>query len=176
MAETFGQMVREARGAARLSQEALAARCDSDQTTISQIERGVFKPRYELVLRLARALNVPEESGLLAAGYTLPGQQEAEPMSPREARVWRAMKANTAMMMSLDRCRRYEAQETYERVLDRAFQLTAAAIDIELARLDAEKLDTSAKVEQAVRQARQYARPATLAEAYDEEEATVASA
>lgn len=156
MAETFGELVLEARLAAKLSQRALAERAGINQTTISGVERGLFRPRYDIVIGLARALQVPEGVLLTAAGFPLPVTQEAEAMSQHDIRVWKALKANEPLMIQLDRARRYESQAVYERVLARAFELTASMIDIELRRLEEEAPP---------RQGGHYA-PASLAEAY----------
>ena len=49
----------EARRRAGLTQDALAARSGIDQTTISSLEVGRKRsPRFDTVLRLARALNL----------------------------------------------------------------------------------------------------------------------
>jgi transcriptional regulator with XRE-family HTH domain len=68
---TIGEAVRRARQARRLSQEKLALLIDTDQTTISQIERGRFKPRYETLLALAGALQLDPEALLGLAGFRL---------------------------------------------------------------------------------------------------------
>jgi putative transcriptional regulator len=57
--EQFGDMVRERRLAAGLSQEALAERCGIDRKSISRMETGAFSPRLDSVFNVAEALNIP---------------------------------------------------------------------------------------------------------------------
>ncbi len=52
----FGQIVREHRLAASLSQEDLAARAGLHRTFISMIERGERRPSLDVVRKLARGL------------------------------------------------------------------------------------------------------------------------
>jgi transcriptional regulator with XRE-family HTH domain len=54
----FGAAVRELRGRRRLTQEALAQRCDMDRTYLSGIERGVRNPSLANILRIAASLEV----------------------------------------------------------------------------------------------------------------------
>jgi len=53
----FGQVVRELRLAAKLSQEELAHRCGLDRTYISTIERGKKNTTIRTMLRLGHALD-----------------------------------------------------------------------------------------------------------------------
>jgi len=55
----FGDVVREQRLAAGLSQEALAERCGIDRKSISRMETGTFSPRLDSVFNVAEALNIP---------------------------------------------------------------------------------------------------------------------
>ena len=57
--EAFGGVVREARLARGLSQEALAERCGLDRKSISRMETGAFSPRLDNVFNLAAALEIP---------------------------------------------------------------------------------------------------------------------
>lgn len=57
--ERFGDVVREHRLAAGLSQEALAERCGVDRKSISRMETGAFSPRLDSVFNVADALNIP---------------------------------------------------------------------------------------------------------------------
>lgn len=52
----FGQIVRERRRAADLSQERLAHLSGVDRTYLSKVERGLGTPSLRVVERLARAL------------------------------------------------------------------------------------------------------------------------
>ena len=55
----FGDVVREHRVAAGLSQEALAERCGVDRKSISRMETGAFSPRLDSVFSVAEALDIP---------------------------------------------------------------------------------------------------------------------
>ena len=66
----------QARQRAKLTQDELAARAGVDQTTISSLETGrKASPRFDTVLRLARALNVSPEQ--LRFGVTQPTEGSA---------------------------------------------------------------------------------------------------
>jgi transcriptional regulator with XRE-family HTH domain len=52
----FGRLIRRRRGAAGLSQEALAAKAGLHRTYIGLLERGLRNPTIDVVCRLARAL------------------------------------------------------------------------------------------------------------------------
>lgn len=54
----FGQLIRDARLAAELSQESLAAACEVHPTYISHLERGRSSPSLEVICALADALGV----------------------------------------------------------------------------------------------------------------------
>lgn len=54
----IGLNLREARGVAGLSQEALALAAEVDRTYVSQIERGVGNPSIAVLCRLASRLSV----------------------------------------------------------------------------------------------------------------------
>jgi transcriptional regulator with XRE-family HTH domain len=72
-AGTIGEAVRRARLARDWSQEFLAEKVGTDQTTISQIERGRFRPKYETVLALAGAFGIEPEGWVELAGYRVTG-------------------------------------------------------------------------------------------------------
>lgn len=56
--EVFGMNVRLERVRARLSQEELAARIGTDQSFLSQVERGVIAASLDTVEKLSNALGV----------------------------------------------------------------------------------------------------------------------
>ncbi len=55
----FGKQLQQLRLNADLTQSQLAEVCDVSIDTISNIERGIHGPRFELLERLASSLNVP---------------------------------------------------------------------------------------------------------------------
>ena len=55
----YGRAVRERREELDLSQEELSFRSELDRTYISGIERGVRKPTFRSMCRIAKALGVP---------------------------------------------------------------------------------------------------------------------
>jgi transcriptional regulator with XRE-family HTH domain len=57
--EALGRAVREARQKRGLTQEQLAEASGIGPTYISDIERGVRNPSYELLVTLAKALRTP---------------------------------------------------------------------------------------------------------------------
>lgn len=73
MAGTIADAVRRARLGRRWSQEKLAELIGTDQTTVSQIERGKFKPTYSTVLALASAFDVQPGPWVELAGYRVTG-------------------------------------------------------------------------------------------------------
>jgi transcriptional regulator with XRE-family HTH domain len=64
----FSVNLRNARRAARISQQALGDRCGLHRTEISLLERGLREPRLGTLIKLSSALGVPPES--LAAGMS----------------------------------------------------------------------------------------------------------
>jgi transcriptional regulator with XRE-family HTH domain len=54
----FGQVLRDCRGKAGISQEELAARAKVDRTYVSLLERGLRQPTLGTLFRLAQALGV----------------------------------------------------------------------------------------------------------------------
>jgi transcriptional regulator with XRE-family HTH domain len=61
-ASVFGQIVRERRVEAGLSQEALADQAGLHRTFISMIERGTRNPSLEVIRKLARGLRTTAAS------------------------------------------------------------------------------------------------------------------
>lgn len=57
--QVFGQVLRELRDQAGMTQEAVAFDAGLDRTYISMLERGLRQPSLETVLVLARALGTP---------------------------------------------------------------------------------------------------------------------
>lgn len=58
----FGERLRELRNEKRLTQEALAEKCDISVEFISNIERGVNAPSFDVIEKLAAALKVKEST------------------------------------------------------------------------------------------------------------------
>jgi transcriptional regulator with XRE-family HTH domain len=58
VAVAFGQVLRDCRNKAGISQEALAGVADVDRTYISLLERGLRQPALGTIFRLANALGV----------------------------------------------------------------------------------------------------------------------
>lgn len=54
----FGEVLREYRQRAELSQEELALRAEVDRTYVSLLERGLRQPTLDVLFRLARILGV----------------------------------------------------------------------------------------------------------------------
>ena len=88
---TFGQLLRTTRGARRLSQLQLAVEADVSQRHLSFLESGRALPSREMVLQLARALDLPlrERNHLLVsagfAGIYPTRRLEAADMQPVRA-------------------------------------------------------------------------------------------
>jgi transcriptional regulator with XRE-family HTH domain len=61
----IGKTVLECRTKARLSQEALAEKADIHPNYVGRIERGECAPTVEILLKLAKALNVRPHKFLL---------------------------------------------------------------------------------------------------------------
>lgn len=58
LTKAFGEVLRDARLDAKLSQEELAARSGLHRTYISQLERGIKSPSLVVVFGLARTLGL----------------------------------------------------------------------------------------------------------------------
>lgn len=113
----LGVLLREWRGARRLSQSDLAADADLSNRHLSFIETGRSRPSRDVVERLADALDLPlrDRNGLLlAAGYA-PAYRETSLDEPEFARIRRAIDFILAQ------------QEPYPAfVLDRCWNILAA--------------------------------------------------
>ena len=83
--QAFGRLLRHYREAAGLRQERLAERAGVSVPAISNLERGVNRPRLETVTLLAEALALTEEqrATLLQAALTQP--ESVAPVSPAPA-------------------------------------------------------------------------------------------
>lgn len=62
ISRTFGQVLRQQRTAAGISQEALALTAQVDRTFVSQMERGIRQPTLTTLYKLATALQVTPSS------------------------------------------------------------------------------------------------------------------
>jgi transcriptional regulator with XRE-family HTH domain len=65
----FGQAVRRARKAKKLSQEQFAFACDLDRSYVGQVERGENNISLETLLHVARGLRCKPSKILDEAGY-----------------------------------------------------------------------------------------------------------
>lgn len=54
----FGQVLRQLRKSRQLSQEALGARCDSERTFISMLERGLVSPTLRTIVKITKAFGL----------------------------------------------------------------------------------------------------------------------
>ena len=71
IARAFGRALREYRGRAGISQEALADAADLDRTFVSLLERGLRLPTLGTVFRLAAALEATPTSVVARASALL---------------------------------------------------------------------------------------------------------
>lgn len=55
---TLGEKIKSARKMADLTLTDLSDRADVDQATISRIERGLVKPEWETMVKIAKALGI----------------------------------------------------------------------------------------------------------------------
>lgn len=90
-AQTFGQLLRKARQAARISQRALAALVGINHTYLSKLEHGVMLPSADLTERLAEKVGVEPQQFWDAAGNTPREVLLAELTRLREALCWRVV-------------------------------------------------------------------------------------
>lgn len=72
IAKTFGQVLRQQRAAAGISQEALALAAQVDRTFVSQMERGIRQPTLTTLYKLATALQVTPSSLVVKMERSLP--------------------------------------------------------------------------------------------------------
>ena len=89
----FGQLLRQWRGRRRLSQLALAVEAEISTRHLSFVETGRAHPSRDMVLLLARVLEVPPRARnelLTAAGYA-PMYRETELEAPEMAQVRQAL-------------------------------------------------------------------------------------
>lgn len=135
----LGSTMREARIKLGLSQEAVAARVGTDQTTISQMELGKVRGQYEMIIKLADELGGRRADWVRLAGYPVTLDDRTPAPTAAEARIWRAVWANAALAEQLRRAVAYEEEGEVRFLMDRAFELTAKALEIEFARLEREK-------------------------------------
>jgi transcriptional regulator with XRE-family HTH domain len=68
----IGKAIKAVRNAQGLTQEELAARADLHPTYISDVERGVRNPSWDVVARLAEGMGVP--AAVIAAEYDKLGE------------------------------------------------------------------------------------------------------
>ena len=74
-AVAFGAVVREARLAAGLSQEALAIESNVERSHFSRIERGLSQPTLYVIIKIAHALNTKASVLVVATERALAGQR-----------------------------------------------------------------------------------------------------
>jgi transcriptional regulator with XRE-family HTH domain len=88
-----GSLLREWRGRRRMSQLALAATADVSPRHVSFIETGRSEPSRDMVLTLARALDVPlrERNAMLTAAGYAPTYRETSLDAPEMADMRRAL-------------------------------------------------------------------------------------
>lgn len=97
-APTAGALLREWRGARRLSQLDLALQADISARHLSYVENGRARPSREMIVRLCAALAVPlrERNVVLVAGGFAPQYQETGLDTPRLAQMRHAIEAMLA--------------------------------------------------------------------------------
>src|SRR5262245_31032822 len=81
--EGFGKVLREMRLREGITQEALAARADTERSHISALERGEKGPALATILRLAAALNMPASELIGRVEEELKASLPAKPAGPR---------------------------------------------------------------------------------------------
>jgi transcriptional regulator with XRE-family HTH domain len=82
MSKEFGYKIKKARLARDLSLRALAELAEVDYSYISRLEKGNHTPSRETVTKIAKALKIPEDDLMIAAGYT---PNPSKPISARES-------------------------------------------------------------------------------------------
>jgi transcriptional regulator with XRE-family HTH domain len=78
-AKLFGKRVRAARKAAKLTQEEVAEKLNIHLNHLSQIERGVGRPSFDLIFDLAHVLTVP------ALNFFIFEPEEKDAKTPRKS-------------------------------------------------------------------------------------------
>lgn len=82
-----GDLVREARRRAGLTQRELAERAGTTQSSIARLERGRTNPSFELVLRLVRACGMDLHVQVVPYDDSDIAQAEANLRQPVDARL-----------------------------------------------------------------------------------------
>jgi transcriptional regulator with XRE-family HTH domain len=77
-AQVFGDVVRDARAASGLSQDALAHAADLDRTYLSKLERGINQPTLFAILKIAAALGFKASTLLISVQRRLDASLTAE--------------------------------------------------------------------------------------------------
>ncbi|HZT52865.1 MAG TPA: helix-turn-helix domain-containing protein [Gaiellaceae bacterium] len=99
--DSFADVLRAARRAADMSQEALAGAAGLGLRTVQELERGRARPRRETLRRLATALRLPLEPWLAYAAPGPQGRRRLRPQtgvpSPRTSLVARERELATAL-------------------------------------------------------------------------------
>lgn len=91
--KAFGELIKELRIEAGLTQEQLSFRTDVHRTYVGDIERGLKSPTLEVIIALATALGA--EPGLLVdTAFRRGGRKtsQSRPPAPRRQRVRRSVK------------------------------------------------------------------------------------
>jgi len=80
LAASFGKWIKDKRQDARLTQNEAALRAEVSRVYLARIEAGEL-PSRDVVLGLARALNVPEKEALHRAGFSSGVEEEDMPLA-----------------------------------------------------------------------------------------------
>ena len=93
--DSTGKKIKEAREKAGLTQSQLAEAVGTTSQNISQYERGLRKPKYETLLKIAKALNV-EWYSLFLLLLLMQSLQKQELLNfiRQQERVWRRSTRN----------------------------------------------------------------------------------
>ncbi|MFD5901022.1 helix-turn-helix domain-containing protein [Streptomyces microflavus] len=78
----IGQRVRDARTAARLTQEGLAGRAGVDRKTVNRLEQGATSPLLDHLLVIADAIGVPLSDLVREEEQPLPRERQGPPSDP----------------------------------------------------------------------------------------------
>src|SRR5919112_3486360 len=84
--EALGEFIRAQRRLADLSLREMATMTDVSNAYLSQIERGLHQPSVRVLSAIARALNVPPDELLAAAGL-LPADRAGDETGDRSGRT-----------------------------------------------------------------------------------------
>lgn len=134
MVSEIARAVNHERKARGWSQEHLGGLAGTDQTTISQVERGKFHPTYPLVLALADAFGVDRAAWVQMAGYELaaepPSEGPATPLAEVVAEFERELRRVPGFAHNLGRWK-LECPDEYEaRVVAAGKHLSALAASL----------------------------------------------